>query len=497
MERGAGEGEPRLMSARFKSWAIVAGLLLMACAPARAADGVSGPRDVAAMLKSYGVRPFAPSGYLVPVHLTEQTVSAPRSSVSLTSAGGERPLELGLDLALGARLAQPAAVEAPLVFIGYGLHIPRYGHDDFARRDLRGKIAVAIDGEPAALPGAVSAGARAAETWAALERAGAVGLITLPTPKSMDIPWARQVLLSSSPGLYLSEPSLRDAAGPRFTATLNPARAAAFFAASGHRYAEILALAEAGAPIEGFALNLSLKARVTTSTRSLSSPNIVGVLPGSDPRLAREHVVVSARLDQPGVATVLAVARELGALRTRPRRSVVFAIFAADRQGLGARAFAGGRRAARGSVVAGLHLDMASPQVALPGLLVPGAEESSLGQAAAAVAAVQGLSLAAAAFADRDLLVGAEPVSFARAGVPALALKLGLPSVTPEATAARFTAYVRSLAAHVADLPAAPHWEHRSLFAPPPPRAQEQLVMPLQMPVGRRPQRVRTLYGWG
>lgn len=485
------------MSARFMSWAIVAGLLLMACAPARAADGVSGPRDVAARLKSYGVKPFALSGYLMPVHLTEQTVLAARSSVSLTSPGGERPLELGLDLTLGSRLPQPTAVEAPLVFIGYGLHIPRYGHDDFALRDLRGKIAVAIDGGPAALPASVSAGARAAETWPALERAGAVGLITLPAPKPMDIPWERQILAAAGPGLYLSDPSLRDAAGARFTATLNPAGAEAFFAASGRSYAEILALAETGAPIEGFALNLSLKAKVATSTRDLSSPNIVGVLPGSDPRLAREHVVVSARLDQAGVATVLEAARELGALRARPRRSVVFAIFAADAQELGSRAFAAGRRSARGSIVASLHLDMASRSAPLPGLFLPGGEESSLGPVAAALAVAQGLPLAPAPVAARDLLTGAEPVSFARAGVPALALKLGLPSDTPEAMMARFNAYVRSLAAHVADLPAAPHWEHRSLFAPPPPRAQELLVMPLQMPVGRRPQKVRTLYGWG
>lgn len=498
-------------------------------------------RYVAARLKSYGVKPLAGSSYLQPVRLTEQTVNATRSSVSLVSAAGEQPLVLGRDLNLGSRLAQPGSIEAPLVFIGYGLHIPRSDHDDFARQDLRGKIVVAVNGGPAALSGAIKSGARAAETWPALERAGAVGLITLPTPRSMDIPWERQALLAANPGMYLTDPSLRDPGGPRFTGTINPAQAEAFFARSGHTYAEVLALADAGAPIAGFSLNLTLKATVVTSTRTLTSPNIVGVLRGSDPRLADEYVVVSAHLDHlgvgaeiggdriyngamddaSGVATVLEVARELGALRARPRRSVIFAVFTAEEKGLlGSRAFAEGRAVPRGSMVADLNLDMALPLWPLTSLYMPGAEESSLGREAAAVAAAQGLAIVPDPFPDRNVFTRTDQFSFVRAGVPAVALKFGFLPDTPEAAierawraeryhapsddlaqpidhaaAARFNGYVRALAIHLADLPAAPQWEPRSLFAPPPPRAQEHLVTPLQMPVGRRPQKLLPVYG--
>src|SRR6201996_9301532 len=227
--------------------------------------------------KAYGFKPAGSDGWLQPVSFVEQTVLADRSSAALIVDGREQPLRLGPDIILGSRLPQPAAITAPLVFIGYGLHIPKSGHDDFAGQDLKGKILITVNGGPAELPGPVKSAARSAETWRAAERAGALGVITLPTPKSMDIPWARQMTLAGVAGMYLADPRLQETSGPRFTATFNPAEAEQLFARSGHSFAEILQLADAGRPIAGFPLNVSLKAAVTTQTRTLSSPNVLGV----------------------------------------------------------------------------------------------------------------------------------------------------------------------------------------------------------------------------
>ena len=496
---------------------------------------------VVARLKAYGVKPMAASGFLQPVRLIEQKVVADRSRASLIAGGDERPLTLGDDLILGSRFPQPQAIEAPLVFIGYGLHIPSRGHDDFFGQDLRGKIAVAINGGPGRLSAADKSGARAAETWKSLERLGAVGLITLPTPRSMDIPWERQRLLAAGPGMYLADPALQETAGPRFTATANPAQAEKLFANSGHSYAEVLALADAAQPIDGFPLNLSLRAAVAAETRTLTSANVLGVLRGSDPRLSREYVVVSAHLDHlgvgpenggdriyngamddaSGVATVLEAARTLGKTRSRPKRSIQFAIFTAEEKGLlGSRAFAQNPGAPRGSIVADLNLDMPLPLWPLKSLYMPGADESSLGREAAAVAAVHGLAIVPDPFPDRNVFTRTDQFSFVRAGVPAIALKFGFTAGSPEAqvertwraeryhspsddlaqpvdleAAGRFNAFVSALAVHLADQPSAPVWQPGSLFGPPAPRAQELLTIPLEMPLGRRPQKVLPGYG--
>jgi hypothetical protein len=137
---------------------------------------------VVARFKDYGLTPAGSEGWLQPVSFVEQRVVAERSSAALVIDGTDRPLRLGPDIILGSRLPQPAVVEAPLVFIGYGLSIPKSDHDDFAGQDLRGKILVTVNGGPAELPGPVKSAARSAETWRAAERAGALGLITLPTP---------------------------------------------------------------------------------------------------------------------------------------------------------------------------------------------------------------------------------------------------------------------------------------------------------------------------
>ena len=496
---------------------------------------------VADQFKAFGLQPAGARGYLQPVRFKEQQVRADRSGVALVVGGEAAPVALGAEMLLGARIPQPQAVEAPLVFIGYGLFMPQARHDDFAGMDLKGKIAVVINGGPAELPAPMKSSARSSATWRQLERAGAVGLVTIPTPSGMDIPWARQMVLASQPGMYLADPELQETGGPRFTATMNPEAAAKLFARSGHDFAEVLALAEAGKPVPRFDLNLSLRARVSTQTRNVSSPNIVGVLPGSDPLLARDYVLVSAHLDhlgvgQPiggdkvyngamddasGVATVLEVARMMSAAPVRPKRSMLFVVFTAEEKGLlGSRAFAERPSVGKEAVVADLNLDMFLPLWPLKHLLIQGADESSLGADARAVAAEKGYALIADPYPDRNSFVRTDQYSFVRAGVPALSLKFGFAPGSPEQQVERdwranryhapsddlaqpvdlkaaddFNAYLADLARRIADQDQRPAWRPDSVFAPPAPRAQEGLVTPLEMPVGRRPQKARPGYG--
>jgi hypothetical protein len=460
--------------------------------------------------KAYGLKPAGAKGWLQPVSFIEQRVVAGQSSAALVANGIEQPLRLGPDVILGARLPQPATVEAPLVFIGYGLSIPKAGHDDFAGQDLKGKILVTVNGGPGDLPGAVKSAARSAETWRAAGRAGALGLITLPTPKSMDIPWARQVTLAGLAGMYLADPRLQETPGPRLTATFNPGEAEKLFARSGHSFAEILKLADEGRPIAGFPLNLSLRARVATERRNLSSPNIIGVLRGADPALAKQYVVVSAHLDHlgveagtgrpyngamddaSGVAWVLETARALHEAGPRPRRSILFAVFTAEEKGLlGSRAFAEHPTVDKAALAADVNMDMPLPLWPLKHLTVFGAEESTLGSMARSVASAQGYDLVPDPFPDRNVFVRTDQFSFVRAGIPAAALKFGFLPGTPEAqiehdwravryhspednlaqpvdleAAGRFGAFVTAYVRALADAPERPHWLPTSAFAP-------------------------------
>ena len=465
---------------------------------------------VAAQFKALGLQPAGVDGYFQPVTFKAQRVLAEQSSVALVDGGVATPLALGPDLLLSARLPQPATIEAPLVFIGYGLVIPEFGHDDFAGLDVRGKIAVVINGGPAELSGPVKSHTRSARTWKALEAAGALGLITLPTPKGMDIPWARQMLLASQPGMYLADPSLGDVGGPRFTASVNPAQAAKLFAKSGHDFSALLTAAEAGQKLERFPLNLSLRATVKTEVTDVASANIIARLPGSDPKLAAEHVVVSAHIDHlgvgapingdaiyhgamddaSGVASVIEIAKAMKTQKAKPKRSVLFVIVTAEEKGLlGSRYFAMKPTVPKASLVADVNMDMPLPLWPLKYLLIQGASESSLGGEADTVAKAIGYALTSDPYPDRNSFVRTDQYSFVKAGVPSLALKFGYPVGTASyqiekdwrtnryhspadnlsqpvdlPAAADFNAYVTALTLKIADNPAKPTWNADSIF---------------------------------
>lgn len=156
--------------------------------------------------KSYGLKPAGVDGFYQPVHFDVQRVIADKSSLSLNVHGTAEALVLGKDATLAAGSPQPAKIDAPLVFIGYGLHLPEAKYDDFDLPEisLRGKIVVVINGGPADLPGPLKSYARTAPRTKAMADAGVVGIVSIPTPKSMDFGWERVASGALQPGMRLA-----------------------------------------------------------------------------------------------------------------------------------------------------------------------------------------------------------------------------------------------------------------------------------------------------
>lgn len=476
--------------------------------------------------KQDGLEPAGLNGtFYQPVHFDVQRVIADKSSITLSIDGKSTPLVLGEDAILG-RMSQPKKISAPLVFIGYGLHLPEVKYDDFNSSEipasaLKGKIVVYINGGPADLPGPLKSFARTSPFAKALREVGAVGVISIPTPKSMDFGWARVASGASQPGMRLADdpkakeiaarhPALEDTHGEMFSATFNPADAEKLFAETGHTFAEILALADAQKPLPRFVLNKSISATVTEESTKVESPNIVAKLKGSDPKLSAEYVLVSAHLDHlgvgaeingktiyagamddaSGVAAVLEAAKSFSANPVRPKRSLLFVIFTAEEKGLlGSRYFAGHPTVPEKDITADLNLDMFMPIFPLKKLHVQGLEQSTLAEDAKTVGAAHGIEIAGDPEPDRNSFIRTDQYSFVQAGVPALAFKFGWTMGSPEykawrgwlakryhstdddltqpvdlAAAAQFVRYYVDLARTVADDPARQHYLDTSFF---------------------------------
>lgn len=463
---------------------------------------------VAGQFKAAGLQPAGTAGYLQSIAFIEQAVDAAGSSLALSGAGGAQAVAIGPDALLGSRILQRATTTAPLVFIGYGLSLPEAGYDDFAGQDLRGKVIVVINGGPATLSAALKSHGRSGSFWPAVEKAGVLGVISISNPKSADIPWERQRLLSAAPGMMLADPKLRDATSPKLSITFNPARADLLFAPVGQSIAALFALAEAGKPLPHFDLKRTITATVAATTRQLTSTNVVGVLPGSDPALARDYVVVSAHLDHigigpaiagdaiyngamdnaSGVASLIETAKTLAA--APPKRSTIFLAVCGEERGLlGSRHFANRPTVPAAAIVADINMDMFLPIYPLTQMVAYGADQSSLGLAAAAAAKTAGLTLVPDPAPDRNIFVRSDQYSFIRTGVPSLSLKFnadaGSPGAAAEAAflhdryhapsddtsqpvdkpaAARFDVYLTDLIRHVSDAPTRPAWNDDSFF---------------------------------
>jgi Zn-dependent M28 family amino/carboxypeptidase len=168
-------------------------------------------------------------------------------------------------------------------------------------------------------------------------------------------------------------------------------------------------------------------------------------LEGSDPVLRNEYIVISAHLDHigigpaiggdtiyngaiddgSGVATVLDIANILRQ-GPRPKRSVLFLIATAEEPGLlGSAWFVQRPTVSRQGLVADINFDVLLPLWRLTSVLALGDKESTLGNAASAVAARQGLALVPDPLPNRNSFVRTDQYSFVRAGIPALALKFG------------------------------------------------------------------------
>src|ERR1700753_4279564 len=184
---------------------------------------------VADVFKREGLKPAGTDGYFQNVGFEVQTIQTAGSKV-LLSAGSAAPVDISDSLVLSPGILQRKETKAPLVFAGYGIHLPEEGYDDFAGLDVRGAIVVFLVGGPSSIAGAHRAHAIAEVLPHYLESAGAVGVIQIGTPRNREVPWARQKLAGTQPGMVLQETGLRRYKGEMFGAAFYETQAEKLFA---------------------------------------------------------------------------------------------------------------------------------------------------------------------------------------------------------------------------------------------------------------------------
>jgi Zn-dependent M28 family amino/carboxypeptidase len=413
--------------------------------------GSEGLRRAAAytveQLKKSGLEPAGENGFYQRVKFDQRKVDEKNSFAALGRDGKSTPLMLGEDAYFSSSVDLPSqAINAPLVFVGYGLKIPEKNEDDFAGLDLKGKVVVYISGSPEGIQSALSAHSQTArERGKALREAGAIGVIRLLNPAAMDLPWSRIALNRTIPAMQLADPKMQDFAGIKVILTFNPAQAEKLFEGSGHSFEELAALAKDRKELPRFPLATTLKAHAAIESKTVLSDNIIGKLPGSDPVLKNEYVVLSAHIDHLGMgapingdsiyngaldnasgsALLLDLAAHLKEYPEKLRRSVLFVFVTAEEKGLlGSRYFAAHPTVEAKAIVADINTDMFLPIVPLKTLMVLGIDESTLGARASAVAKSVGVKPIADPMPLRNIFIRSDQYSFVLHGVPSVMMSV-------------------------------------------------------------------------
>ena len=413
---------------------------------------------VASQFEGMGLKPAGDNGsYFQQVHLRQAIFKADQSSFSLVINGEEHPQTLEQHwYSAGDFIYPDANVEAKVVFVGFGLSAPEMNHDDYAGVDVKGKIVAILPGAPEGWETTVRAfysstylkGKMAAEH-------GAIGTIGLWSPEfERHYAWRSALKNFKFPIMHaLGENNLPIDTYPELkgSVAVPVEKTREILATSGHDPDKICADADAG-KVQSFDLPVTAKIHLVTEHRAISSPNVVAILEGSDPKRKSEYVVYSAHLDHLGIgnpdrgdsinngaydnatgsACLIEVARAFSKMTPRPKRSILFINVTAEEKGLqGAYYFSVHPTVPAESMVADINMDELASLYPLKDIVALGAEHSSLNNDLIAAAKQVGFEISPDPFPEETDFVRSDQFPFVRRGVPAIFIEPGMKSTDP------------------------------------------------------------------
>jgi Peptidase family M28 len=462
---------------------------------------------VAAQFKAAGLKPAGDYGtFFQSVAMDQTELVAEKSSVEIIpDAASAKPLSLQLlqQVTITPHDRMPEALTAPMVFLGDAT----FAND----HDLSGKVAVFFNYIPSSVTG------KERDTFAArrlqrITNAGAVAIVSIDNPSAIEpfhwpAAYARTVSLNQP---LASTHNFQPARPAPLSLRISAEAAPSLFVASGHSFADILALGSKGDPLPYFPLQASLRLHLITASKEISSPNILAILPGSDPKLAPEYVALSAHLDGYGYGTpvlgdnlyngtlddaaYVALLTELAKNQQHkgPARSLLFCIFTGEEKGLlGSAYFTQHPTVPKENIVADLNLDQLRPIFPLNILTMEGLTDSTLGDTVRTVASQFKIEIRPDLEPERNLFRRADNYNFVRIGVPIASFIFGYDKGSPEEViyrdwyarryhkpqddiktpidwdaAAKFNRFYTALTLAIANAPARPQWLPSSPYFP-------------------------------
>jgi Zn-dependent M28 family amino/carboxypeptidase len=404
---------------------------------------------IATEFAQMGIKPAGDEGsYFQRIEFKSALLDQQSAEFSITDQQGEYDFQFLDEFVVGADINRlKSSVKGELVFVGYGLDAPFLNYSDFKSVDVKGKIAVVLSGKPNDFP-SEEGSHYSKKGYEELVKRGAIGVISVTTPVIEKIfPFKRAKEYIGRPRIrWVNKDGTIHNGYPEIqaAASLSMEAAKVLFAKAGMDLDGIYQQIERGEQPKARDMNLSATISYQSTHSTVSSPNVVGVLEGSDPQLKHEYVLLSAHTDHlgvshhielgdkinngamdnaAGVSTLLEMAQQLTQQSQRPKRSVLFAMVTAEEKGLlGSDYFANNPTVPIEKIVANINLDMPVLTNAFDQLIGFGAQHSSLWSVIQKAIKDHGMKLIPDPMPEQGIFVRSDQYSFVKKGIPAVYL---------------------------------------------------------------------------
>jgi hypothetical protein len=418
---------------------------------------------IRSQFEEIGLKPGANGSYFQQVPLRRTRLSPDKCSVVLKQNGKTTNLSYEQTFAMrGNAVYQDTSIEAPVVFVGFGVSAPELKHDDYAGLDVKGKIVAALYGAPSTLPSAERAHFSPTDQKEKMAAAhGAVGFITIwGGQREKKTPFQKFVGFLRLPGMRWLDPKGQPSdvePAIRGEAYMGPEVARMLFEGAPKSFEEVLALEPTG-KLPAMALPTTVAIRQVSTWEELKSPNVAGILPGSDPKLKDEYVLYTAHADHLGVgkpvkgdsiyngaldnasgtAALIELAHAFATAAEPPKRSIMFLAVTGEEEGLlGSDYFANFPTVPISQVVANLNMDELPMVFDFKDVVALGAEHSSLGPLVEVAAKREGLEMSPDPMPEENFFVRSDQYSLVLKGVPSIYIGGGEKALDPKINGAK------------------------------------------------------------
>jgi len=408
-------------------------------------------RYIAAEFAEDGLKPGGDAGTFLQNFEMVGVSTDPSSRLVLSTPKGKIELKNGENAVLSSRDQRPeAAIDAPLLFVGYGITSPEMKWDDYRNADARDKLLICLVNDPPSADPKFFGGkaltyyGRWTYKYEEAARRHAAGILLVHTDASAGYGW--QVVRNSWSGEQAQLPLEGGARDVPLNGWITRETAQHLFADNGLDLDGLIEKA-GKAGFEPVPLETRAEGKLDFRIRRYKTENVAGILPGSDPAKKGTYVAVTAHFDHLGIgapddrgdtiyngaidnasgtAVMLELARAAAEGHWRPKRSILFMGVTAEEQGLIGSLYAAKHPPVpASSIAADFNMDVTSVHGETLDFTLLGLDRTTLENLAGAVARTMKVRLDPDAHPEQGSYFRSDHFSFVRVGIPAINVEPG------------------------------------------------------------------------